>query len=150
MKLLFSALIASGILSPALVGAEQGNATNAFNLVCEGSERSIDMIDGEQTRPWKQTFRIDLAKQRYCSAECAEPIAIAEVTPLRIRLSDSDDDDGVLRTTSSTTINRQDGSYSGYFRISRGRDVRSTSLTSWHGHCDKAPFTGFPAVSTKF
>ena len=140
-----SVILAASLL---LVGAAPPAATTSFNLVCAGAitTDSID-IKGKQ-EPYSYTYRIDLAKKKYCQGDCGAIKDIYDVQPASIRLDAPKDVDTIDdKTFADGFIDRQTGHQQILLEV--GRDANVT-ISKWDGECVKQPFSGFTPITTKF
>jgi len=103
-------------------------------------------MSGEKRKPYSYTYRVDLKSAQWCDGECLATRPFKQVSPALLvleekgeALGDGDYDENV--------IDRRDGSQ----KIISGRRLLGTPfLMKWEGQCTAAPFSGFPAPTTKF
>lgn len=109
----------------------------AFNLICSGSAYTVQSLMGprQNVRSFEETYRVDLAKQRWCKEACIASSELAQVTPTTIVFER--DERGVVDDT-VTFVNRESGRFVHRVRLQGFTDL-------WEGQCRKAQFTGFPA-----
>ena len=113
----------------------------AFNLICTGTTyigaTRLDALKKENQLPYAQTFRIDLNERRWCSGKCetTSPIYNIGATTIMLKL----EQDKEANTESFISINREDGKV-------LDRTIVDTMLIMNTGQCERAPFTGFPAL----
>lgn len=122
----------------------------AFNLACTGTEKSNSVLEGEQLKPFVQTYRIDLSSKTYCIDDCQMVGPIAEVRPEKLIISASDVDTWSERSWNSVVIDRTNGAYFAAWSYSKPGDRRSIMTSQTNGQCEVATFSGFPEVKTKF
>lgn len=121
-----------------------------FNLSCAGTMETIDFNSGIRTAPYSTIYRINLDTKQWCEGECQALYDIAEAAPGYLALS-RQDVDGVTETkTVSNTIDRQTGRHINYYSTADPRQRLSRYTMSAKGQCERQPFTGFPALETKF
>lgn len=130
------------------VSALAAPTTTAFNLACSGTITSDSIYERNKTEPYAYTYRIDLAKNKFCESDCTAIDDIYKVQPGFIQLrapvnKDTIDD----KRFSDGTIDRQTGHQQ--ILMESGRDA-GILIMKWDGQCVKQPFTGFPDVKTKF
>jgi hypothetical protein len=125
-----------------LLGATPAMATDQFDLVCTGRNRSAPLASW---RPIEKHYRIDLAKMQWCQDRCqgVDPIAKVEADKITFRYEPRKfEADGLV----VETADRRVGTWVDY--------VSSPGLNGlyWEseGVCSPAPFTPFPKVATKF
>lgn len=104
-------------------------AATAFNLVCTGE------TTGPAPRPFTDVIGVDLLSQRYCIDDCVRTLEIARITETEIIFADAPP--GPFRVRRK--VSRETGSYLMSF------DIEPFSYETKMGHCEVAPFTGFPA-----
>lgn len=122
-------------------------AVAAFNLVCTGTmERHGYEEDARE--PYSMTLRINLDAGRWCEADCASVMDIHGVTPTQITLQDSDEGSDAFHMRTLHFIDRVSGAHH-MFINSEGR-FSGPSVSRWEGHCEPAPFTGFPEQPARF
>lgn len=129
----------------AILAAIQG-VDPSFDLVCVGRDEQaqVNKPSAVTERAWH--FRIDLVSRKYCIDDCRFIKDIKDVQPVRITFWDYSEPMSGDIYESSLYISRETGSLSGKFGFRY-----NTVLTShWSGNCDKKPFSGFPAIPTKF
>jgi len=113
----------------------------AFNLVCTGTTyigaTKLDALKKENQLPYAETFRIDLKQGRWCSGKCqtTSPIYNIGSTSIMLKL----EQDKEAGTESFISINREDGKV-------LDRTTVDTMILMNIGECERAPFTGFPAL----
>jgi hypothetical protein len=117
------------------VAAKNRQADPKFDLDCSGMMHGWS---GGQPDSWKETFRIDLAANRWCRGPCGVTFPIGTVSDDRISLSDSHSATGGPKGV-ETVIGRMDGEIRE--RLMMG--TPSQSMTVIEGFCTKAPFSGF-------
>jgi len=123
-------------------------AAATFNLVCSGTATTTGSLSSPSSKPWSQTFRIDLDQKRWCDGDCRDTGPIADVSATKLILENKDTNSPGGRITSFTAIDRETGAYQSSLII---KLIHSRpSVDEWKGACTLAPFTGFPKVETKF
>ena len=122
-------------------------ALGAFNLVCTGTITT----DGAPPSPeddYSYTYRIDLDAEKWCEEDCKTIHKIAAIQPAQITLEDSHDKDPVLgESKMKTFVNRETGRHT---VIASSLYFRRPMTMIWKGQCERAPFSGFPKIETKF
>ena len=115
------------------------NAALAFNLICSVTSYGARNQTVYPKNPEKMELSIDLETKRWCGAreQCTQTLPIQEVTDSYIIFLNIKEGTGKGRT--SYTISRESGEFSFYERDDSGDFAGFT-----FGHCEKAPFTGFP------
>jgi hypothetical protein len=121
-------------------------AATAFNLVCSGTMSHESYFD-KGSEPFIRTLRIDLHAKKYCDGDCKAQFDIEEVQPSFIRLKKLETDTPRERRFIDETIDRETGRYSGLRTSGTGTGIL---IMKWEGQCEKADFTGFPDLETKF
>lgn len=111
----------------------------AFNLICSGNATTGTMDDrwnwiNQVTEKFQSTYRIDLDAGRWCAGTCTVTQQIAKVADTQILLAN--DKTGLEFYLS---INREDGTFMYRAKVGDTVEVRM-------GTCERAPFTGFPAL----
>lgn len=122
-------------------------AVAAFNLVCSGTVTS-EMSSQKKSEPYTYTYRINLNAGLYCAGPCKAQGKIHEIQPTRLILADVRTDTSKERYIETNSIDRETGAH--FILISSEMPLLPNSLKKWTGSCEKAPFTGFPKVETKF
>lgn len=119
-----------GHLIALLVLASNSPAT--FNLVCDGSMISkVGKVT--DSKPFKEVYRVDLKRGRWCTGKCQSTKPIHAVTDDEIIFQQwKDGDTGYL-----TKVNRETGQFVDvlWFEVDRAH---------YFGKCVRAPFTGLP------
>lgn len=121
-------------------------AATAFNLVCTGNLETSSIL-GKETTKYSIIYRIDLDAGKWCDGECKAPEKIAEIQPAKFILQSSagQTPPPVVRVTN--VIDRETGTHNIFGSSGYGA---SAIVMHWSGVCEKADFTGFPTVETKF
>lgn len=114
-------------------------AAAAFNLNCAGNLR----VSGGSPEPFSTVIHVDLDKNKWCADSCKAIFDISKVDPGSLKLEDSSQVWPTGKRTRLLAVNRETGAY--YDEIRSNGD-----LLSYTGTCEKAEFTGFPSVETKF
>ena len=120
-------------------------AAQAFNLNCTGTfNQTFSPIE-----QFSYTYRVDLAKKKWCSEECFRSFDFFEITPSQLTFEkvtihvDVDE-----RTFVVASVDRVTGEFRALF-ITRRKGWKPISGT-WKGQCERAPFTGLPLETRKF
>lgn len=123
-------------------------AAEQFNLTCNGSERTlIPMALKDETKPYSHTYRIDLAAGKWCVDACRDQMDIISSTAVIIILEQQKVDTPREHVDILNQVSRETGAHLTVASSGFGRGVASTY---GHGQCEKAEFTGFPKIETKF
>lgn len=140
MKLVLFAAVAIVCCSSPVLAADQ------FNLDCSGTEETFNALEIPPltTKPYREVFRVDLAKGRYCADDCQGTGEIFEITETRIEFSEPADSDRV-RGTHFFYVSRVTGELTNY-----SRPARSPIAFTVKAECKVTPFSGFPPVERKF
>lgn len=109
-----------------------------FDLICVGS--AWESPTGGAARPAEYRFRIDLARNRWCEGDCAQPREIQSVTEDRYTLVNSEYRGRGLRTLNTSWIDRVAGTHT-ELNLSTGGLVQGSRR---EGRCERAPFSGMP------
>lgn len=120
-----------------------------FNLTCSGT-LSTKSIAGDEAEPYSFSYRIDLARKKWCNEECKTLFDIHSIQPALLTLQYKNVDGISERSLLSNTINRETGEHKLTITSATPGDRFSTLILDWVGSCERAPFTGFPPVKTKF
>ncbi len=115
-------------------------AALAFNLVCTGTE-SV-WIQGQarelsHSRTYSRTYRIDLARGRWCHDDCPTTSPVVWASPDVLVLREQDDESVDMLDL----IHRDTGQHI-FYAAARGPGPHQ--IVSWLGRCERAPFTGLP------
>lgn len=130
-------------LAPAATAAD-----GQFNLSCSGTLRSIvPALLRDQTEPYTNVYRIDLAAGKWCSGDCTAQFDFVSVSPTALVLEDKNVDTPRQHDTLNNRISRETGAHS---IVAESGIGHSRLAMFWKGQCEKAPFTGFPKPQTKF
>ena len=121
-------------------------ALSAFNLVCVGSVSTIPPIPNQPAKTYEVTFRIDLEKQRWCSASCLETQAIFSVTENEIVFYRSAE--SITGGGFEAKVNRVSGRHEKFVSIKNFANSGSAVIFKEDGRCTVSEFSGFP--SSKF
>lgn len=121
-------------------------AAAAFNLICTGTVSHKDYFS-EGSEPFSRVLRVDLGAGKYCEADCGALFDIHEVQPAMIRLRKEEIDTPRERRFLDVTVDRETGRYSGLSTSGLGRGI---IIIEWEGKCERAAFSGFPNIQTKF
>lgn len=118
-------------------------AALTFNLICTGTmeARTVDGIDNE---PYRYEYRIDLQRGKWCEGDCRALHDFVRVSQTQLTLEDVNIDTPHERRTSLNLINRETGEQ----RIFAS--TRHLLLMEWRGTCERAAFSGFPTLPTRF
>jgi hypothetical protein len=123
-----------------------------FDLVCTGTLHSIRVTLAPQTpdSAYSSHYRIDLKAGKWCEGKCVAVRAIAEVQPGFLRLQEESKERSLLGNPGSfrASIDRTTGDER---MMDEDNDqLLGKSLTTWHGKCEAAPFSGFQRSSRSF
>jgi hypothetical protein len=130
-----SAVIALGLA--ALAG--QALAADQFDLKCSGT-RQMEL--NGPTEALSYGFRVDLAAKRWCWDHCERTYAIEDIGPDRIAFADSSTDEPRRRETVINEVSRVTGDH----RQTWIQVRPMPTFMETKGHCEVAPFSGFPAA----
>jgi hypothetical protein len=134
-------LALAGAAAPALA-AEQ------FNLDCKGSARTIIPVAmKDETAPYEHSYRVDLDAKKWCVDACRDQMEIVRSTPTEIILEERKVDTPRESVDILNQISRETGAH---LTVAASGVGRSRAATYGHGQCEKAAFSGFPKVETKF
>ena len=114
---------------------------SAFNLMCSGTMYMRDPTDpysGPTLQDVSETYRVDLAKQRWCVDKCTTTLPIARIGPTRITLQDLVTPAEGIQSY-EVEVNRETGTMLSSLKLA-GMEVRTVQ------HCEPQPFTGFPPL----
>ncbi|WP_037492765.1 hypothetical protein [Sphingomonas sp. PAMC 26605] len=121
----------------------------AFNLVCSGTT-TTEYVARSSSEPYSAIYRVDLDRSEFCEGVCEAPRKIYRVEPTELLLELSDNPDGMVRSSFLNQVDRRTGEQ----RIDQTNQESDDHDVMWivrsRGHCEKAPFTGFPKFDTKF
>lgn len=112
-------------------------AVTAFNLVCSGTT-FIGDVKKENQSAYAATFRIDLNAKRWCVGQCETTSPIFGISSTQIILKLEEDKNSGYE--SFISLNRENGAILDRTKI----DYKPFIMQS--GKCERAPFTGFPAI----
>jgi len=113
-----------------------------FNLECIGTVTHRTRLTVNEA-DYRTTYRINLAKQKWCEGECLAVRDIYETQPAFITLEANTG--GLSRNY--IRLDRVTGEH----MAGRSDGIGSATVSaSWRGECGRAGFTGFPDVETKF
>lgn len=136
-------------MKPILLLALAASAPNQqFNLVCAGTftRESVDL--GKKVEPYRFVYRFDLAANKWCDGECKGTRGILRVGPTQITLTDENTDTPREKKYRSEFIDRETGRHS--TMMTTNSRMLGFYVLRWEGHCDPAPFSGFPTGKVKF
>ncbi|MGB3318227.1 MAG: hypothetical protein WBA75_04225 [Sphingopyxis granuli] len=120
-----------------------------FNLKCSGTT-TTQTIAGKETKPYTTIYRVDLAKKKWCEGECKALHDIYAVQPGEITLRYKNTDTFSERSLTSDRIDRETGAHKVTITLANPRDRYSTIILDYEGQCERAVFSGFPSITTKF
>lgn len=120
----------------AIAGAEP---VKQFDLVCTGTVDPTGIWEPVSTR-----LRVDLESGRWCDGECKAVTVIAEVQPATIWLEKESAEQEARGIMDWRALNRETGEYN------QVKDIPMVGRMALRAMCDAAPFSGFPAIQTKF
>ena len=125
-------------MTPAALAA----AAAAFDLLCSGTTTigTLGHSGEESTKPFSETYRVDLGSKRWCFGGCTETHPIYEVTPERIVFER--DERGELNDTLSF-VSRENGAF--FWRYRGGFVGTDVYVIVQQGKCERRPFSRFPA-----
>lgn len=112
-----------------------------FNLVCTGTKTIGELTKFTNDHPpFTRTLRVDLDNMRWCEDECNSTKPIKGLIDNLIVLDLKEDPGKSVFDANDAVVqvNRESGEY-----LDRVRT--SGFVFMYTGHCEKAPFTGFPA-----
>lgn len=120
-----------------------------FDLICSGTVEHSGPLKHE-TEPYAMRYRVDLGRNRWCSGECKFTEDIAKVMEDRLILRSTELVEPANVYSKSEVVFRDTGRHSVIVQnVPRGSYAYATS-SSYAGNCEKAPFSGFPVIPTKF
>lgn len=131
-------IAATSILLLSAGGAFAQTATQ-FDLNCTGTRQMA--LDGP-VEPHTYSFRVDLAAGRWCWNTCERTFEIVEAAPDRIVFGNENVDTARKRSTSRNEVSRRTGEHEQLWIETR--PIPTYIRTA--GHCEAAPFSGFPAA----
>ncbi|MBU7589214.1 MAG: hypothetical protein KAF42_08385 [Sphingopyxis terrae] len=120
-----------------------------FNLNCAGTLNSSSIL-GDKSEEYTATYRIDLAKKKWCEQDCKALHDIVSIQPAQLTLSEERVDSPSERSFLINMIDRETGAHK-IISSSENYRIRGSILNlRWEGTCEPATFTGFPDLKTKF
>lgn len=138
----------AALLLAQTLGSAAPEDSGQFNLNCSGVLRTLaPALLRDSTEAYSTTYRIDLGAKKWCEGECTTQRDFGSVTPVAIILEDRKTDTPREHEELRNRISRETGEHSVMAESGVGR-MRIAMF--WKGRCEKAPFTGFPSVATKF
>lgn len=140
------ALVLAACAVPAIAAAQ----ATQFNLLCSGTLTSSSVLNAERVEPYSSLYRIDLATQKWCEAECKALHDISSIQPAQLTLEERKTDTLSEKSLFLNMIDRETGAHKVLVTSSTPRDRLSARSLHWEGTCEPAPFTGFPTLTTKF
>lgn len=102
--------------------AAVASTPDQFDLICKSSTETI-------------RYRIDVTAGEWCWQQCGATWKVASITPTRITFKDED----TPRSRSFAYVDRVTGEW-----------LQASGRFANRGHCDPAPFSGFPRPPTRF
>ena len=114
---------------------------SAFNLLCSGTMYVRDPSDpynGPTLQDVSETYRLDLAKQRWCVDKCTTTLPIIRIEPTRITLQEITTPSGAIQSY-DVQVNRETGTMFSTLKLA-GMEMRTVE------QCEPQPFTGFPPL----
>ena len=120
-------------------------AAMQFNLVCTGEQSHVLKIFGPRqgVSQIQTTYRVDLAKNRFCKDSCDQTQELAKVSETRIIFELEEAPNKEDWNDYIEFVNRENGDWRSRRRVSLGAE---TSVFFVEGTCARAPFTGFPSL----
>ena len=133
--------IASAAVAIVLVAGSA--CAESFNLICKGQRSQT--VDGGPMKgtPTVDAFRIDLASNHWCRADCSAVLSITKIDSNEITLLDGE----ILKSKDVTaTVTLQINRRTGDIREDSESSGVFGHVQSWKaGACTRAPFSGFPS-----
>ena len=111
------------------------SAVAVFNLICTVTMSSQTEGGAPEIRRASIVLRVDLQSRRYCFDRCEQTFPIHAVTDGEITFQDETLEGGSVQRL--RRVFRDSGLYVAMARVGGAGTTAS-------GHCDPAPFTGFP------
>jgi hypothetical protein len=130
------------LIALALVAAAP--ASPKFDLVCTAS---VNAEAPDAFTPADLHLRVDLTAKKWCLGECKAIHDIAEVQPGQIWFEKESEAEQEQRLMHWSSVDRETGDYKSVHQFFILNNRETVALSS---HCERAPFSGFPAVTTKF
>lgn len=121
-------------------------ASVAFNLICSGTLSTTTAL-GSEKEPYTSTFRLDLDSRRWCEGDCRFVKELSGLSDTLITLEAKNADTPRTRDLLLNVIARDTGIHT--INAAAGTGAGAVVM-KWSGVCEKAAFTGFPAVKQKF
>lgn len=128
------------LLLLAAIAATPAASPQRFDLICSGSASAAE----EAFEPADVHIRVDLDAKRWCMGDCVVIGTITDVQPGAIWFEKENDSDHARGLQNWRAVNRQTGAYH-YVKESR-----LVGLIAVRSQCERAPFSGFPLIKTKF
>jgi hypothetical protein len=145
MKTLFSSfLLLSSVAAPAATSGTQ------FNLNCTGNTEEKLSLRDDKVIPYEVVYRIDLVAKKWCEGACERKKDIARIEETNLVLTDHKSQSRTADERLLISIDRVSGTHTSIVSVVLNGRYPVSSMSLSKGHCEAAPFTGFPAVSTKF
>jgi len=124
-------------------------AAAAFNLVCTGTTEKTE-YSGSKSEPYSITYRVDTVARLWCNDDaegCKTPQNMADINAVTIKFIDTTTDTPSQYFRYVEQVNRETGLHQTLIVGGRGAYTR---ITKQEGHCEPAPFSGFPKASPRF
>lgn len=128
-----------------LIAATGEGADNKFDLQCSGT-KTIKSLWVEKAEQYTIVYRINLGEKKWCEGECKAINDFHAIQPgfLTFRANVGNISSGHDR------VDRETGAHMRGETVQGGRGVDSKVVWSWEGQCERAEFSGFPKLETKF
>jgi hypothetical protein len=123
-----------------LAAAAASAPSQQFDLICTGTPGNDGALvyAGADLR-----LRVDLAAGKWCEDDCRVINPIVEQQPAMLWLEKASEIEQRREQVHVRAVNRETGQY---LRIQESR----FGQISERGQCQRAPFSGFPKIETKF
>jgi len=121
-------LVLSLLATPAM-------AADQFDLVCKGQQRTSA---AGKWKPYEVRYRVDLSEMVYCRFNCKTLETVESADAARIVFQSVQGRPG--STTALHYVDRSDGNWRYFLSGPVGL------IGDAEGHCEAAPFSGFPAA----
>jgi hypothetical protein len=130
-----------------LTAAAAASPAQKFDLVCVGSTQVTSLQDKHE-EPFNTTYRVDLDAKKWCSGGCGAIHDIYSVQPAVLQLEAPVRTDTVTEyKIDESFISRETGQLQAFYSVGRGANIMMWNTKAM---CQKQPFSGFPAIETKF
>lgn len=135
------------LLAALAAGTAATEPPQQFDLICTGKTEQTT-INGKSQEPFSATYHLDLQAKKWCEDGCGAIYDIYSVQPATIQLKEPKHEEHRWGDEiDESFIGRTDGTYSALFSTGQGMNIL---MRKTDGHCEPAPFTGFPKIQTKF